>query len=233
MSEPARPRRRVRYWRTRPSRRSSGTGSRSLPGFSSSRGCFARSVRGGFAAGRRAGRQVVFEPGHRRAEVDAGQVHHQVDRPAAALAPLPVHELGAGDRQRALFGVPFVPVVPIADRAAGEQHGFQRHRPDRRRHAGADRRSSFRVAFSAPRPAWAASCRQFFMLITWLVSVRRLSKAPVSWLFFSSAPHSLKPRFEVISVVLVLCRFCISVKNSPTWAGSISTYPTSSITRQS
>ena len=52
----------------------------------SSRGFPARNARGGFAAGQRAGRQVLLQPDHRRAEVDAGQVHHQVDRPAAALA---------------------------------------------------------------------------------------------------------------------------------------------------
>ena len=40
------------------------------------------------------GRDVLFQPSHRRPAVD-GQVHHQVDRPAATLAPLSVHELGA------------------------------------------------------------------------------------------------------------------------------------------
>ena len=33
------------------------------------------------------GREVVFQPIQRRAEVDAGQVHDQVDGPAAALGP--------------------------------------------------------------------------------------------------------------------------------------------------
>ena len=75
--------------------------------------------------------------------------------------------------------------------------------------------------------------RQFFMLITWLVSVSRSIKAAVKWGFLRNQPHSLKPRLEVSSVVLVLCRRCISVKNSPTCAASTSTYPTSSITRQS
>ena len=60
------------------------------------------------------------------------------------------------------------------------------------------------ASLSPPSSSLGRKLWQFFMLITWLVSVSRLSKAPVSWLFFSSAPHSLKPRFEVISVVLVL-----------------------------
>ena len=42
-------------------------------------------------------------------------------------------------------------------------------------------------------------------------------------MFLSDPFHSLKPRLDVSRVVLVLCRFCISVKNSPTCAGSTST----------
>ena len=178
MSETARPRRCVRYWRTRPSRRASGTRQAQPAGLFGSRGLFARSVCGGFAAGRRAGRQVLLEPGHRLTEVDAGQVHHQVDRPAAALATVPVHELGAGDRQRALFGVPFAPVMPIAYCAAEEQHGFQRHLPD----DGGTLAQIVEVHSTLVSPfssSLVRKLRQCFMLITWLVSVSRSSKAPV------------------------------------------------------
>ena len=150
-----------------------------------------------------AGRQVLLQPDHRRPEVDAGQVHHQIDRPTAALAGMPVHELGARDRQRAFSGLPFAVVVPIAHRTVEEQHRFQRHRPSR---SGAltEIREVHGSSLSSPASSLGRKLWQFFMLITWLVSVSRLSKAPVSWLFFSSDPHSLKPRFEVISVVLTL-----------------------------
>ena len=92
---------------------------------------------------------------------------------------MPVHELGARDRQRALFGVPFAPVAPIAHRAAGEQHGLQRHRPDR----DGTPAQLVEVHAASPSPPSSSLGRklwQFFMLITWLVSVSRLSKAPVS-----------------------------------------------------
>src|SRR3990172_8835472 len=194
------------------------------------RGFFAKSVRGRFADGEMAGHEVLLEPSDRRGEVDLGQVHHQVDRPAATLAPLPVHELWARDRQRALFGVPFGPVVPVALGAAEDQHGLQRHRSD---HGGtpAEVLEVHSASLSPSSSSFPRKLRQFFMWITWLVAVSRSSKAPVRWLFLRNDPHSLKPRLEVIRVVLVLCRFCISVKNRPTCAGSTSTYPISSITR--
>ena len=155
-----------------------GDGSPQRAGLFSSRGLSARIVRDGFAAGERAGRQVLLEPAHCRAEVNVGQVHHQVDRPAATLGLVPVHELGARDRQRALFGVPFTPVVPIAYRAANQQHGLQRHRPD----GGGTPTEVVEVHSASPSPPSSSLGRklwQFFMLITWLVSVSRLSRAPV------------------------------------------------------
>ena len=44
-------------------------------------------VRGGLGAADWAACQVLLQPFDRRAEVDRGQVHHQVDRSAAAMAP--------------------------------------------------------------------------------------------------------------------------------------------------
>ena len=156
--------------------RSSGAGSRSTGGLFNKRGFFARSVRGGFVAGKRTGREVPFQPFKRCAEVDTSQVHHQVDRPAAALATAPVRELGAGDRQGALFGVPFGLVVPIPLRPAERQHGLQRHRPDRGG-APAELVEVHSASLSSPSSSLGRKLWQFFMLITWLVSVSRLSKA--------------------------------------------------------
>ncbi len=81
--------------------------------------------------GESAGCQVPFQPLDSRADVDLGQVHHQVDRSATAMARMPGGELGTGDRQRASFGVPFGPVVPVADRPAEGQNGLQRDLADR------------------------------------------------------------------------------------------------------
>ena len=76
-----------------------------------------RSRRWALADDESAGAQMLFQPGHRRADIDLGQVHHQVDRSAAAVVRMPGGELGTGDRQRASFGVPFGSVVRVADRA--------------------------------------------------------------------------------------------------------------------
>src|SRR5271166_489246 len=175
---------------------------------------------------------MFFQPDQRRAEVDAGQVHHQVDRPTAAPTCVPIHELGARYRQRAPFRVPFASVAPVPHRAAEGQDGLQRRRAGRGGTA-AEVGQVHAASLSPLSSSLTRKLRQFFMLIVWPLAVSRSSKAEVSCGFFRNDPHSLKPRFEVIRVVLVLCRICISVKNSPTCAASISTYPTSSITRQS
>ena len=72
---------------------------------------------GAFVNGELADRQVIVEPCHRRAEVDLGQMHDQVDGTTATASLLPVHELRPPDRQGALFGVPFS-AVPAGRRTA-------------------------------------------------------------------------------------------------------------------
>ena len=81
-------------------------------------------VRGGLAAADWADRQELLQPFDRRAVVDGGQMRHQVDRSAAAVAPPPTHEHLTGDGQGALFGLPLGPVVRIALGAAAEQDGL-------------------------------------------------------------------------------------------------------------
>ena len=90
-----------------------------------------RSRRGARPDDESAGPQMLFQPGHRRADIDLGQVHHQIDRSAAAVVRMPGSELGTGDRQGASLGVPFGSVVWVADRAPERQHGRQGDLADR------------------------------------------------------------------------------------------------------
>ena len=61
-----------------------------------------------------AGAKLLFQPGNRRADIHATDVHHQVDRPAAAGISLPMRELGPRDRKRVLAQVPLGFVAPIS-----------------------------------------------------------------------------------------------------------------------
>jgi hypothetical protein len=56
---------------------------------------------------------MLLEPRDRGVGLHVPQVHHQVDRPAAASLEMPVEELGAGDRKRTAVGAPLMPVASI------------------------------------------------------------------------------------------------------------------------
>ena len=53
------------------------------------------------------------------------QMDHQIDSPATTAATGPVHELGPGDRQHSLRGVPLMTVVAVGLSAAEAQDRFQ------------------------------------------------------------------------------------------------------------
>ena len=86
-----------------------------------------------------------LEPLDRRPGVPVAQVHHQVDRPATALASVPVEEFGAGDRKRATLGTPLRLVSPVTHRAPRSQDDFQRDRANQRRLAAGSRLGSRHV----------------------------------------------------------------------------------------
>jgi hypothetical protein len=52
------------------------------------------------------------------------QVHHQIDGPTAAHTAIPVHELGSGDREDPLGGVPFALIVSVGLGSAQAEHRF-------------------------------------------------------------------------------------------------------------
>jgi hypothetical protein len=127
----------------------------------------------------------------------------------------PVDELGARDRQRALFGVPFGAVAAVADRAA--EPATRPPTAPRATRVGAPAEGSKFIPsrFLPPRPSWVAQAAAVLHVDHMAGFRQPIDQGGRQMGFFRNDPHSLKPRFEVISVVLVLCRFCISVKNSP------------------
>ena len=139
----------MRYWRTRPSRRSSGTGSRSVPGSSSSRGVLARSsvrrvapVAGGLAA-----RCCSSHATAVRKSTPA----RCITRSIAPPPPWPRCQfvnLGPVTDSGPCSVCHLAPVVPIAHRAAAAATRSPAAPRGPRRHAGGTRRSSFPVAFS-------------------------------------------------------------------------------------
>ena len=70
------------------------------------------------AGGGMAGRRMLLQPCHRSADIEIGQVHHQVDRTSSAGVPAPVREFVSRDRNGTLFGVPFLSIAWISDRMA-------------------------------------------------------------------------------------------------------------------
>jgi len=74
--------------------------------------------------------KVLRQPIDGRFEVQVVQVDHQVDGAATAAAAVPVHELGAVDREHSLSGMPFVFVVLIPLAAAQRQDRFQGNGPE-------------------------------------------------------------------------------------------------------
>ncbi len=71
---------------------------------------------------------MLLKPLDRGGDIHAPEVHYQVDRPATTFAAVPVEELGARYRKRAMLGPPLMPVVPITLGAPADQHGFQGYR---------------------------------------------------------------------------------------------------------
>ena len=166
-----------------------GNGQSQRAGALRSRGLPAGSECGRWADGGRADREVPLEPLDRRDAIDGGEVHHQVDGPAAGVAAVPVRELGAGDRQRPLFGVPFGLVLPVALGPAEQQHVLQRH-DSRRGGTSAEVVEVHSASLSPPGSSLVRRLRQCFMLTGRVVSVSRSSKAEVRWSFFRNVPHS-------------------------------------------
>ena len=144
----------------------------------------------------------------------------------ATSHPCPVHEFRSIYRYHPLSGVPFSFILKVFGVSKVLQQGtawyFLLH-----------------LLFSwflQKNYCWSSlvlKLLQFFMLITWLFSVNRSTRAAVSWVFFKKEPHWSNPRLEVIKVAFFLCLLCIKVKNKPTCTGSISINPSSSIRRQS
>ena len=119
--------------------------------------------------------KVLRQPVDGRFEVQAVQMDDQVDGATATPATVPVHELGAGDREHARCGMPFVFVVWIALTAAQRQDQFQGNGPEL-------------IGLLPPLPEGHGSAQgsatlgtqtQPFMLMTWLFSVSRSMRAAV------------------------------------------------------
>lgn len=101
------------------------------------------------------------------------QVDHQVDGTAAAPAAVPVHELGAGDREHTLGRVPLALVVAVGLGSTQTEHRFQGDAADL-------------IGAVPERPKAHASgvslglkVTHCFRLKTWLFSVSRSTKAAV------------------------------------------------------
>jgi len=100
-------------------------------------------------------------------------MERQVNGPAAAHPPGPVHELGAVDREDALARVPFVPVVAIPARSPLLEHGFQGESPQ------AIQAGLLESAVHAAGGSGSRKPTQPFMLMTWLFWVSRSASAAV------------------------------------------------------
>jgi hypothetical protein len=61
---------------------------------------------------------IPLQPHHRGADIEIGQVHHQVNGTASAGIPVPVRELLSRDRNGTLFRVPFLSITSISGRIA-------------------------------------------------------------------------------------------------------------------
>ena len=73
--------------------------------------------------------KMVREPLPRFFKAAAVQVHNQIDRATSPPSLGPVHELGAGNRQGPLGGMPFVGVMAVGSGAAKLENRWQRNRP--------------------------------------------------------------------------------------------------------
>ena len=72
---------------------------------------------------------MALKPLDCRLEAATAQVQDQVDGAASPDTLGPVHELGAGNREGALIGVPFVRVAGVGQSAAKSENRRQRNRP--------------------------------------------------------------------------------------------------------
>jgi hypothetical protein len=116
-----------------------------------------QTARGRRRPGIRRSGKVMLKPRDGRWEVEIVQVHGQIDRTSPAEAPIPVHELQAGDGDRALASAPLGLVIAVALGAGFPQHGCQRQTAE--------------LAEPIPKPHDSAlslgrRLTQFFMLMT-------------------------------------------------------------------
>ena len=119
---------------------------------------------------------MAAEPVHGGFKVQAIQVHRQINGATAAAALIPVHELHAGNGDRAQSRVPLCSVQGITLGAGGGQHGFERNRAQMVKpiakvigvHESVESVASF-----------GRRLTHFFILMTWLFSVRRSTRAAV------------------------------------------------------
>jgi len=114
---------------------------------------------------------VPFQPLQGLAKAQPVEVHHQVDGATAPASEVPVDELGPGDREHALWGVPLVGIGTVRFSARAAQHGGQGERP----HPVGPLAPSHGSAESLPRKVTHS-----FMLKTWLASVSRSMRAAVT-----------------------------------------------------
>ena len=167
-------------------------------------------------------RAVLFEPKEGTGKRELVQMDNQIDGATASGAAVPVEKLSAPHGEGAAGGVPFAGVVRIApgpreSEDVGQRDGAQAIGPPALLgvHDWIGRLGRRLV--------------QSRMLKTWLFSVRRSMRAAVRDGFLRKVFQSAKPRLEVRRVGFVPWRCCKRVKKRPTWAGSTSMYPSSSI----
>ena len=113
------------------------------------------------------------EPLDRLFEAEVVQVDDQVDGAAAAGAAVPVHELGSGDREDTLWGVPLALIVWVGLSCAATEHRFQRNSSDL---VGEVSDLPKRHGSGGSLGRKLTHC---FLLMTWLFSVSRSMRAAV------------------------------------------------------
>lgn len=113
----------------------------------------------------------MLEPLDRSPEVAAALVDHEIDSAATADSLIPVEEFCSSDGEDPLGGVPLLTVVLVPLGSEASEHVLERDGPDT-----VDRGPG--VA-EAHRLSFGLKLTQFFMLMTWLFSVRRSIRAAV------------------------------------------------------